>query len=193
MPSPNKPLTCSDVPHSVGGCALGGDGGAYADTPPVATEWTVEARPGGTCLVRVVHSWFASTDDWDGQYEDMEYGWAAFFRILRLYLSAFRDQPCTAIQLMAFTPQSVTKAWATLTEPLGLPAALKGQQVDSRCRWDLVSVCRSGSIYLVIRLRPWPRAKNHSGRHGSMSASPDRLGHAPDVHHRVTAPWPPRL
>ena len=32
---------------------------------------------------------------------------------------------------MAFTPQSVTKAWATLTEPLGLPAAMKGQKVES--------------------------------------------------------------
>jgi uncharacterized protein YndB with AHSA1/START domain len=29
----------------------------------VATEWIVEARSGGACVVRVVHSWFASTDD----------------------------------------------------------------------------------------------------------------------------------
>ena len=27
----------------------------------------VEARAGGTCVVRVVQSLFASTDDWDGQ------------------------------------------------------------------------------------------------------------------------------
>src|SRR5262245_37781243 len=33
----------------------------------VATEWTVEARAGGTCVVRVVHRRFASTDDWDAQ------------------------------------------------------------------------------------------------------------------------------
>ena len=26
-------------------------------------------RSGGTCIVRVVHSWFASTDDWDDQFE----------------------------------------------------------------------------------------------------------------------------
>src|SRR5690606_35616882 len=31
----------------------------------VATEWIVEARAGGTCVVRVVHRWFSSTDDWD--------------------------------------------------------------------------------------------------------------------------------
>ncbi|WP_204277988.1 SRPBCC domain-containing protein, partial [Escherichia coli] len=34
----------------------------------VASEWTVQAR-GGSCVVRVVHSWFASSDEWDGQFE----------------------------------------------------------------------------------------------------------------------------
>jgi uncharacterized protein YndB with AHSA1/START domain len=39
------------------------------DDPTIATEWIVEAHGGGTCVVRVVHSWFASTDEWDGQFE----------------------------------------------------------------------------------------------------------------------------
>ena len=56
----------------------------------VATEWIVEARSGGTCIVRVVHRWFASTDDWDNQFEGHTHGWRAFFRILRLYLTHFR-------------------------------------------------------------------------------------------------------
>jgi hypothetical protein len=34
-------------------------------TPTTATEWYVEAKSGGTCIVRVVHSLFAETDDWD--------------------------------------------------------------------------------------------------------------------------------
>ena len=58
----------------------------------VATEWVVEARAGGTCVVRVVHRWFASTDDWDAQFEGHTYGWAAFFRILRQYLTHFVGQ-----------------------------------------------------------------------------------------------------
>src|SRR5262245_59312593 len=53
----------------------------------IATEWIVEARSGGTCVVRVVHSWFASTDEWDNQFEGHTYGWQAFFRNLRLYLT----------------------------------------------------------------------------------------------------------
>jgi uncharacterized protein YndB with AHSA1/START domain len=50
---------------------------------PVASEWTVETRSGGTCVVRVVHSWFASSDDWDNPFEGHEHGWRAFFNILR--------------------------------------------------------------------------------------------------------------
>jgi uncharacterized protein YndB with AHSA1/START domain len=62
------------------------------NAPTLATEWIVEARSGGTCVVRVVHSLFASTDDWDDQLESIESGWPAFFRILRLYLTHFRGE-----------------------------------------------------------------------------------------------------
>src|SRR5919198_898118 len=42
------------------------------EAPSIATEWIVEARSGGTCIVRVVHSLFAATDDWDNQLESFE-------------------------------------------------------------------------------------------------------------------------
>ena len=51
------------------------------ESPPVASEWIVEARAGNTCVVRVVHSLFASTDEWDNQLESWESGWPWFFRI----------------------------------------------------------------------------------------------------------------
>ena len=51
-----------------------GDGWAPG-SPPIATEFTVEARDGGTCVVRVVQSLFASTDDWDEQLSGAESGW----------------------------------------------------------------------------------------------------------------------
>ena len=88
--------------------------------PAMATEWTIEAKAGGTCRVRVVHSWFANTDDWDHQYEDVEKGWPAFFRILGSYLAHFRGQLCTQVQLMAFTPEPKEEVWAKLARSLGL-------------------------------------------------------------------------
>jgi uncharacterized protein YndB with AHSA1/START domain len=81
----------------------------------VATEWIVEARQGGTCLVRVVHRWFTDSDDWDGQFEGHAYGWAsAFFRILKLYLTHFPGQECTAFDLAAFSPSPGPETWTLI-------------------------------------------------------------------------------
>lgn len=99
------------------------------DAPPVATEWIVEARSGGTCIVRVVHSLFASSDDWDHQLEGWEYGWPGFFRILRLVLIHFAGQSSSAFQLGGAAPEPRSQAWAALTGPLGLAGAVKGQRV----------------------------------------------------------------
>lgn len=96
--------------------------------PPVATEWTVEARAGGTCLVRVVHSLFASTADWDDQLESTESGWPGFFRVLRLYLTHHRGQRSATMQAMAMGSGSPDEMWATFTRALGTtPPAVGGR------------------------------------------------------------------
>src|SRR5262245_21931552 len=43
--------------------------------PNIATEWIVEGRDGGKCVVRVVHRWFTEKDDWDNQFEGHTHGW----------------------------------------------------------------------------------------------------------------------
>jgi uncharacterized protein YndB with AHSA1/START domain len=102
--------------------------GLGPNAPPLATEWTVEARSGGTCVVRVVHSLFASTDDWDDQLNSVESGWPAFFRILRLYLEHFRGQPSSCFQVMAFAPGTESDTWRGVTAKLGLEGAAKGER-----------------------------------------------------------------
>ena len=104
------------------------DQGWAPGMPPIATEWTVEARAGGTCLVRVVHSLFASTDDWDNQLEGTETGWPVFFRILRLYLTHFRGQRCANVQVMAMAAGPDSQAWKSLTDALGLDGARAGER-----------------------------------------------------------------
>src|ERR1041385_8145347 len=64
----NATITAWNPPHS-----LAAESSGYAPgAPPLATEWIVEAKSGGTCVVRVVHSLFAGTDDWDDQLEGTE-------------------------------------------------------------------------------------------------------------------------
>jgi len=99
------------------------------DAPTVATEWTIEARSGGKCIVRVVHRWFSDKDDWDHQYEGTVYGWHAFFRILSLYLTHFRGMPASSFQLMGFAPESTSRAWASLCRSLGLEHVAVGKGV----------------------------------------------------------------
>ena len=96
---------------------------------PVATEWTVEARGGGTCLVRVVHSLFASTDEWDNQLESTEQGWPSFFRVLRFYLAHHAGQRSASMQAMAVGSGSTDTMWATLLGALGVPTPRAGQRV----------------------------------------------------------------
>jgi hypothetical protein len=76
----------------------------------------------------VVHSLFASTDDWDGQLEGTESGWPGLFRILRIYLTHFRGQPSANMQWLAPAAGTEREAWETLTTALGLKGASAGQR-----------------------------------------------------------------
>jgi uncharacterized protein YndB with AHSA1/START domain len=97
-------------------------------SPIIADEWSVEARGGGICVVRIVHSLFAETDDWDNQLEGTESGWPAYFRILRIYLTHFRGQRSAMMQWMAPTAGTEAEAWETLTAALGLKGVSAGQR-----------------------------------------------------------------
>jgi uncharacterized protein YndB with AHSA1/START domain len=105
--------------------AEGSMGGA--GSPAVATEWTVEARAGGTCIVRVVHSLFASTDDWDNQLDALEQGWPPIFRILRRCLATFKGMPSAAMQFVSVSSESEAKTWEKMAGELGLVNATPGQ------------------------------------------------------------------
>ena len=80
-------------------------------------------------MVRVVHNWFASTDDWDDQMEGHTYGWVAFFRILRLYLARFRGQHGVSFQVMATAPEPKAAAWNALLAPLGIVSPAVGGRI----------------------------------------------------------------
>ena len=97
-------------------------------SPPIATEFSVEARAGGVCVVRVVNSLFASTDDWDKQLDGAESGWPGIFRVLRIYLTHFRGQRSAIMQVMAPAAGTKEEVWATLAAALGLNGVGAGQR-----------------------------------------------------------------
>lgn len=101
--------------------------GWFPGSPPIATEWSIEARAGGMCIVRVVESLFASTDDWDDQLIGTESGWPGAFRVLRIYLTHFRGQRSAFMQLMAPVAGTPADAWASLTAATGFSGVGVGQ------------------------------------------------------------------
>jgi len=98
--------------------------------PPVATEWTVEAKDGGHCIVRVVHSLFASTDDWDGQLESTEHGWPGYFRVLRHYLQHHAGERAGTFVCMTPSGMGSAAAWQVLANAMGTKEPQVGQHVQ---------------------------------------------------------------
>jgi uncharacterized protein YndB with AHSA1/START domain len=118
---PAATITAWDPPRMYGGQNEG-----WGGSPPIATEWHVEARAGGMCRVRIVHSLFASTDDWDDQLEAAKSGWSGFLAILRVYLEHFRGMPSALMQIVAPVSTPDAQTWDAMTRALGLKDAAAG-------------------------------------------------------------------
>lgn len=96
--------------------------------PPVATELLVEARSGGICVVRMVHSLFTSSEEWDDQLESFEEGWPPFLAILRLVMIHFPGERASSLRLMNTAEGTEPEAWAALTGALGFSGAAQGER-----------------------------------------------------------------
>jgi uncharacterized protein YndB with AHSA1/START domain len=121
-------ITAWEAPHRFTAIGEGLGPGA----PQMATEWTVEARDGGTCIVRVVHSLFADSDEWDNQLGEVENGWPSFFVVLRMYLSQYRGQSGAHFQVMAPVAGTTIEGWRALMGRLGVASLAAGAKVQSR-------------------------------------------------------------
>jgi hypothetical protein len=108
---------------------------------------SVEARGGGICILRIVQSLFASTDDWDNQLESAKSGLASFLSILRIYLTHFRGQRSAMMKWIAPAAGTEAEAWESLTTALGL----KGLSVGQRCTAPAGVPALSGVVEFVTQ------------------------------------------
>jgi uncharacterized protein YndB with AHSA1/START domain len=98
---------------------------------PLATELLVEARSGGTCVVRMVSSAFGSGADWEQEFfDEMEKGWTPFFDHLRLYLTHFPGQTATTLSAETDVKADALAVTAAMREALGVDRP--AQAVDVR-------------------------------------------------------------
>lgn len=96
--------------------------------PPVATEITITPRAGGRSVVRMVHSLFSTSDEWDDQMEGFEKGWPGFFALLRIYLTHFAGAPAASFMAMQPAGTGALPAWSRLCDTLGLSGASVGER-----------------------------------------------------------------
>ncbi|MHA6797163.1 SRPBCC family protein [Pseudonocardia bannensis] len=95
-----------------------------------AFEYLIEAREGGSSVLRFVHSGILG-DDWSAEYEDMtSHGWDMYLHTLTEYLKHFPGRPATYIEAEGPQASAQASAWPGVLEGLGLSRApTQGEQV----------------------------------------------------------------
>ena len=91
-----------------------------AAVTPLASEFVVEAKSGGTCVVRVVTSAFGTGADWENEFmTEMLDGWMPFFDNLRVYLAHFPGQNATSMELSTKVTSDGAAAWDRVRSAIG--------------------------------------------------------------------------
>jgi hypothetical protein len=92
----------------------------------MVSEFRVEVRSGGTCVLRVV-----TGADWEQEFfDDMVKNWTPYFDNLRLYLTHFPGQKVTSMTVGTTVPGPVDAVWSALRQALG--GGQVGDPVDVR-------------------------------------------------------------
>ncbi|GIG39212.1 SRPBCC domain-containing protein [Cellulomonas phragmiteti] len=138
---------------------------------PMTSEFVVEARSGGTCVVHVTTSGFGTGADWEQEWwDDMGTSWKPSFDVLREYLARFPGQQATLLEADASHPGDAAAVWSALREALGLGE--EGSAVDVRGHTG--TVVRLAERQAVVRLTaPVPgvlSASVHDGGQGGAGA-----------------------
>jgi uncharacterized protein YndB with AHSA1/START domain len=116
---------------------------------PLASEFIVEARSGGSCVVRVVSSAFGTGADWEREFfADMERGWAPFFDNLRLYLAHFPGQHATTLRTSAEVPGTTEESVAAVCHSLGVASV--GERVEQHGLTGVLE--RTSGVSVLVRL-----------------------------------------
>jgi RNA polymerase sigma-70 factor, ECF subfamily len=95
-------------------------GAEGADGSFHAMEYLIEAREGGSTVLRFVHSGFLS-DDWGAEFQDQtSHGWDMYLHTLAQYLKYFPGRPGTYVYAEGPATEKGQDTWTVLIEALGL-------------------------------------------------------------------------
>jgi uncharacterized protein YndB with AHSA1/START domain len=118
-----------------------------ATVTPLVSEFVVEARSGGTCVVHVVSSAFGTGADWENEFlDEMARYWAPYFRNqLRMYLERFPGQHATAMDVAVDLPGDPDAVRSAILRSLGGEAGREVAVAGTQARVEDV-----GDPYIVL-------------------------------------------
>jgi hypothetical protein len=107
-----------------------------------AFEYLIEARGGGSAVLRFVHSGFIGDDDWSDEFEPMtSAGWDQYLFTLAQYFRYFAGRAAKYVEAEAPPAAATPEAWERLLAALGgVP------QIGATAGIDLASGPITGSI-----------------------------------------------
>jgi uncharacterized protein YndB with AHSA1/START domain len=111
-----------EVEPRVGGSSSLGTVTAWEPGKRFATdsfEFLIEARDGGTTVLRFVHSGFDG-EDWEAEYDNFDKGWNMYFQTLVQYFTLFPGRSATYVQASGPPASGRESAWGVLLGGLGL-------------------------------------------------------------------------
>ena len=92
---------------------------------PLYADWLIEAREGGKTTLRLVHSGFSASADWDDDYDAHARGWTLMLENLRHYFARHAHEPAVHIPFMAKVESPRGSLFKTLLGKLGVSAPPK--------------------------------------------------------------------
>lgn len=100
-------------------------GQSGATKAPLYVDWSIEAREGGKATLRLVHSGFSASADWDDEYDAHERGWRLMLQNLRHYFERHAHEPTVHLPFMAKIESPRASIWPALLAELGFAATPK--------------------------------------------------------------------
>jgi uncharacterized protein YndB with AHSA1/START domain len=127
---------------------------------PHAWEYTIEAREGGSCTVRLVDSCFVKAGDFAGEIPTGPEGWKWAFDLLIQNQTYFPGQLGASVQAMWPVPGTFSESLATFRDALGLPDPRPGEEIAALAPGAPTLAGRTisfdGRVMIILLEQPGP-------------------------------------
>ncbi|WP_051581296.1 SRPBCC family protein [Pseudonocardia acaciae] len=154
-PDISADVTAWKPPHRFGYRAR-----ATGPDPTIATEFLIQAREHGSCVVRVVSSLHADGRGWDDVADELGTGWRLTLLVLRSYLTHFSGLPACGLDLMVpmgAPPAARAEVGALVASGLGLDGLAQGEAFSTPANAPHASgtIEHLGRSFVLLRAE-WP-------------------------------------